>query len=144
MAIFGFIDFDDPEGPVVALFRQLALRVRQRLVRGWPVLQATIQTAYVEEVRDDDSGHMGWRVQLSYDYKVDGIEYGGKAQGPVWTYDPKAAQETAKTLLGANLPVRYKPSKPARSIYLPSDGGPPQLLLAEPDPKTGLVIVSLK
>src|SRR5215472_4650353 len=142
MAMFSFIDFDDPEGPIVAMFRRLALRLRR--VRGWPVLQATIRRAYVEEVRDEDSGHIGWRAQLSYDYYVDGIEYGGKAQGPVWTYDPEAAQEVVNTLIGANLPIRYKPSKPARSVYLPSDGGPPQLLLAEPDPKTGLAILSLK
>ena len=144
MAMLSSIDFDDPEGPIVAMFRRLALRLKRRLVRDWPVLQATIRRAYLEEVRDEDSGHIGWRTQLSYDYNVDGIEYGGKAQGPVWTYDPQAAQETANTLLGANLPIRYKPSKLARSIYLPSDGGPPQIQLAKPDPKTGLVILSLK
>jgi len=56
----------------------------------------------------------------------------------------RRAEEIANTLPGAGLPVRYKPGNPAESIYLPSDGGPPQLQLAEPDPKTGLVILSLK
>ena len=48
--MFSFIDFDDPEGPLAGVFRHLALRLKQRLVLGWPVLQATIRTAVVQEV----------------------------------------------------------------------------------------------
>ena len=73
-----------------------------------------------------------------------GTRYAGKAYGPMWVYDRQAAEEIANSLSGAGLPVRYNPSNPAESTYFLPDGGPPQLVLAEPGPKTGLVILSLK
>jgi hypothetical protein len=139
-----FIDPHDPEGALVSFFRHLYRRLQARRVRNWPVIKANIRVAILEEITGEQGGHIGWQCRIIYDYTVQGTKYAGRAYGPVWVYDRQAAEEIANNLPGAGLPVRYKPGNPAESTYLPSDGGPPQLLLAEPDPKTGLVILSLK
>jgi hypothetical protein len=144
VSFYDLIDVHDAEGPIVALFRRLLLRLRARRVQHWPIVDATIQTASVREVTDSESNVLGRRVRLVYTYTVRGVAYVGRAYGPVWSYEEQAALETAAGLIDKKLPIRYKPSNPGKSIYLSSDGGPPQVLLAEPDPKTGLVIVSLK
>jgi hypothetical protein len=142
MTFFGLIDFHDPEGPLNSLFPRLWLRFRR--VDKWPIAQATIKRAHVEEVYNNEAGHLGWRTVLLHIYKVSDVSYTGSARGPVWSYDEPAARETAQGLVGAELPVRYNPAKPAQAIYMLSDGGPEQMLLATPDPKTGLVILPLK
>jgi hypothetical protein len=138
------IDPDDPEGALASVFRRLLRRLRARRVRNWPVIEANILVAILEEITGEDGGHIGWQCRIIYDYTVQGKKYPGRAYGPAWVYDQQAAKEVADSLPGAGLPVRYDPNHPAQSTYLPTDGGPPQLQLAEPDPKTGLVILSLK
>lgn len=81
---------------------------------------------------------------MRYEYQVGDTTYPGKAIGGIWCYDDQGLFETAKSLIGATLPIRYDPSRPSRSFYLPQDGGPPQFLPAAPDTKSDLVVLSLK
>jgi uncharacterized protein DUF3592 len=116
-----------------------------RWTHSWPRAEAIIDRAKAEEAVDSESGRrLGWKPVLFYTYHVDGDTYSGEAEGEPWTYDWLTASEVAKSMEGDSLPIRYKPDSPSRSVYLPSDGGPPQFIPARPDPKSGLVIVSLK
>jgi hypothetical protein len=85
-----------------------------------------------------------WRPVLRYEYQVENTTYFGRARGEIWYYDDQGAYDAAVSLIGVTLPIRYDPSRPSKSFYLPQDGGPPQLLPANPDAKTGLVVLSLK
>jgi hypothetical protein len=75
---------------------------------------------------------------------VESTTFSGKASGEIWYYDDQSVFDATESLIGATLPIRYDPSRPSRSVYLPQDGGPPQLLPASPDARTGLVVLSLK
>ncbi|MGZ4844964.1 MAG: DUF3592 domain-containing protein [Candidatus Angelobacter sp.] len=103
---------------------------------------ATIRDAQARVVESEDGSSVGWRPVVWYDYELNGIRYQGKTTGELWYYENDAAAEAAKSLIGAALPIRCNPSKPAQSLYMQSDGGPAQLLPAHPD--SGLVTLSLK
>ena len=81
---------------------------------------------------------------MRYEYEVDNTTYTGRATGETWYFYEDGAYDAAESLIGATLPIRYDPSRPSKSFYLPQDGGPPQLLPAKPDAESGLVILSLK
>ncbi len=81
---------------------------------------------------------------MRYEYQVENTTYSGKAKGEIWYYDDQGAYDAAESLIGATLPIRYDPSRPSKSFYLPQDGGPPQLNPAAPDAESGLVFLSLK
>src|SRR5215469_6399988 len=117
----------------------LALRTRD-----WLRSLAVIEKAEVQEIVDEESGaHQGWRPIIRYVYHVNNVAYFGAARGEIWFYDEAAARETAQSLERNKIPIRYKPSCPAKSVYLPVDGAPPQLFPSRPDPSTGLTIISL-
>lgn len=108
------------------------------------MIHASVRDAQAKVVENDDRSAVGWRPIVWYDYEFNGIHYQGKTSGELWYYESDAAAETAKSLIGAVLPIRCNPSRPAQSVYLQSDGGPAQLLPALPDKDSGLIAISLK
>lgn len=130
--------------PLDSIYQFCRRRLRIRRAAAWPLIQATIRGAQARIVENEDGRAVGWRPVVWYDYEFDGIRYEGKTSGELWYYETDAAAETAQSLIGAALPIRCNPSKPAQSLYLQSDGGPAQLLPAHPDPDSGLITISLK
>lgn len=117
---------------------------RASRTRTWPHTEAVITEAAVRALEDEDGKHLFWKPKFRYKYQVNGTVYFGRSSGEIWDYEEAAAYETVESLKGNKIPIRYKSDDPSRSIYIPTDGAPPQLFPAHPDPKSGLVIVRLK
>ncbi|MGZ4878419.1 MAG: hypothetical protein ACXVIO_09545 [Candidatus Angelobacter sp.] len=128
--------------PLDSLYQFCVQWLRTRRSAAWPRIHATIRDAQARVVESEDGSSVGWRPVVWYDCELNGIRYQGKTTGELWYYENDAAAEAAKSLIGAALPIRCNPSKPAQSLYMQSDGGPAQLLPAHPD--SGLVTLSLK
>ncbi|HEY7404057.1 MAG TPA: DUF3592 domain-containing protein [Candidatus Angelobacter sp.] len=126
--------------------RRLRNRSRARRTAEWVRTDAVIRNARVRQLDQFNAvGKMReWRPIVRYEYQVENTTYSGKASGEIWYFDEDGASDTVESLIGAILPIRYDPSRPSKSFYLPQDGGPPQLRPANPDAKTGLVVLSLK
>lgn len=135
----------DTYSPQTSWLRRCLDRFRSRQTQSWQRVQAVIEKAEAKKIVGEEAEWRAcWRPVVQYTYRVNGDTYSGEAEGEIWFYDKQAACEVAKNLEGKNLPIRYKPDAPFRSVYLPSDGGPPQFIPARPDPKSGFVNVSLK
>lgn len=121
---------------------------RARRTAGWGRVDAVIRDAQAHVIDQAQSmvapRYFVWRPVIRYEYQVENTTYSGNAKGDFWFFDEDDAADTAESLIGVTLPIRYDPSRPSKSFYLPQDGGPPQLNPAVPDAKSGLVILSLK
>jgi hypothetical protein len=127
--------------------RRCLNRSRARRTVEWVRVDAVVRTAEAQLVGEIDSFTVKlfeWRPVVRYEYQVENTTYSGRATGEIWYFDEEGAFDAAESLIGATLPIRYDPSRPSKSFYLPQDGGPPQLFPATPDAKTGLVVLSLK
>jgi len=84
-AMLGFSLIDpDPERALASVFRHLFRPLQSRLVRSWPVIEAKIRAAILEEITGEGGGHNGWQCRVIYEYSVQGTRYSGKTYGPVW------------------------------------------------------------
>jgi hypothetical protein len=121
---------------------------RARRAAEWGRIDAVVRTAearLIDRIESIAGPKISeWRPVLRYEYQVENATYFGRASGEIWYYDDQGAYDAAVSLIGATVPIRYDPSRPSKSFYLPQDGGPPQLLPATPDAETGLVVLSLK
>ena len=128
--------------------RRLRDRSRARRTAEWVHVDARIRAARARWIDQPYSAvaprHFVWRPVLRYEYQVENTTYSGKVTGEIWYFDEDDVADTIESLIGATLPIRYDPSRPSKSFYLPQDGGPPQILPAAPDAETGLVVLSLK
>jgi hypothetical protein len=128
--------------------RHLVHRSRARRSAEWVRVDAMIRAAEAQLVDEINSVSIGrmfeWRPIVRYEYQVENATYSGRATGEIWYYDDQGAFDAGESLIGATLPIRYDPSRPSKSFYLPQDGGPPQLNPAAPDAESGLVALSLK
>ena len=140
--------FQDFLSAVYARYRKWLNRSRARRAADWVQIDATIRsvkTFLVGKTNTIGTGRVfEWLPIVQYEYQVGNATYSGKANGEIWCYDDQGVFESTESLIGATLPVRYHPSRPSRSVYLPQDGGPPQFLPASPDAATDLVVLSLK
>jgi len=131
-------------------FHRWLNRSRARRTAEWVRVDAVIRNARARLVLDDETNSISigklfeWRPVVGYEYQVENTAYSGVARGEIWYFDEDGALDAAESLVGATLPVRYDPSRPSKSFYLPQDGGPPQLNPAIPDAGSGLVVISLK
>jgi hypothetical protein len=130
--------------PLDSIYQFFINWFRARRAVAWPRINATIRYAEAHVIESESGKSAGWLPVVVYEYEVNGISYQGKITGEIWYYENDAASETARSLIGATLPVRYSPSNRGKSLYLRTDGGPAQLLPAQPDPDSGLVTLSLK
>ncbi len=121
---------------------------RARRAAEWVRIDAVIRSAEARLIDQNAYTYspkiLEWHPVVRYEYQVENTTYSGKTSGGLWYYDDQGAFDAAESLIGATLPIRYDPSRPSKSFYLPQDGGPPQLNPATPDAKSGLVILSLK
>lgn len=132
---------------VYARLRRWLNQLRARRTAEWVRVDATIRAAQAQLVSETEfvmGNHFELLPIVRYEYQVENTTYSGKASGEIWCFDEQGAFDAEESLIGATLPIRYDPSRPWKSFYLPQDGGPPQLLPATPDPNTGLVVLSLK
>jgi len=137
------------------LFHEIGSWLRRRRNRSlarrtseWVRVEAVIREARPRLLNEIYSISLGrlfeWLPVVIYEYQVENTTYSGRAGGEIWYFDEQSAFDAAASLVGASVPVRYDPSRPSKSFYLPQDGGPPQLNPAAPDASSGLVVISLK
>ena len=124
----------------------------------WTLVEGRIQSGYAANMNNaglsvlGGATHVaaahktGWRAALQYSYQVAGEFYSGYfLLGPSY-YSPETAKAATQDWVDRTILVRYNPSKPHQSAFLPVDGAPKgsRSYSDQPPPSSDLISLSLK
>lgn len=103
--------------------------LKQWRTRHWTLIDGVVTTVDFEKATHINTiyGHEAWIFELLYSYQINGVEYRGRSKTEPWYMGLRPALATQDDLVGKRVRVRYKPDVPAKSTWLPLDGGSGQL-----------------
>ncbi len=91
--------------------------MRKRAALGWPVTQGKVLWTTVSFTNTGEPGSSRYVAHVRYTYVVEGVHFSGDFRRPFLRRD-SADDWAGDYQNGRSLVVRYKPGKPADSVFL--------------------------